>query len=119
MKVNGESIYGTKASPFGLFSWGRCTKKENGNNTLLYFSVFEWPKDGKLLIPGLKNKVSSAKFLANGSVLKTDMNDEGLVIHLPEKALDPNATVIKVEVKGIVENLSTKPKDKMKAGELD
>ena len=38
MKVNGESIYGTKASPFGLFPWGRCTKKENGKNTTLYFS---------------------------------------------------------------------------------
>ena len=28
MKVNGEAIYGNKGSPFGLFAWGRCTKKE-------------------------------------------------------------------------------------------
>ncbi|HTH30202.1 MAG TPA: alpha-L-fucosidase, partial [Lacibacter sp.] len=64
MKVNGESIYSTKASPFGLFNWGRCTKKENNGNTTLYFSVFEWPKDGKLSIPGLKNEIVSAKLLA-------------------------------------------------------
>jgi hypothetical protein len=32
---------------------------------------------------------------------------------LPEKALDPNATVIKVEVKGTVEAVSAKSKDKM------
>jgi len=113
MKVNGESIYGTKASPFGLFPWGRCTKKENGQNTLLYFSVFEWPKDGKLSIPGLKNKIVSAKFLANGVSLKTERKDDGVIINIPEKALDENATVIKVEVKGTVEPVSSKPKDKM------
>jgi alpha-L-fucosidase len=119
MKVNGESIYSTKASPFGLFNWGRCTKKENNGNTTLYFSVFEWPKDGKLSIPGLKNEIVSAKLLANGKVLKTEKKDEGLVISVPEKAIDPIATVIKVEVKGVVDAASLKPKEKMKAGEID
>jgi alpha-L-fucosidase len=119
MKVNGESIYGTKASPFGLFSWGRCTKKERGNNTVLYFSVFEWPKDGKLAIPGLKNEVVSAALLANKAKLATTAGTDGLVINVPANALDPNATVIKVEVKGEVKNSIAKPKDKMKAGELD
>ena len=51
--------------------------------------------------------------------LKTEKNDEGIIIKVPEKALDANATVIKVEVKGTVEPVSAKPKDKMKAGELD
>jgi alpha-L-fucosidase len=119
MKTNGESIYGTKASPFGLFTWGRCTKKEKGKNTVLYFSVFEWPKDGKLTIPGLKNEIVSAAFLANGAAVKTSRIEDGLVITLPEKALDTIATVIKVEVKGPVEAAAAKPKDKMKAGELD
>jgi alpha-L-fucosidase len=119
MKVNRESIYATTASPFGLFKWGRCTKKEKEKNTILYFSVFDWPKDGKLSIPGLKNKIISAKLLANGAALKTESNDEGTIINVPEKAPDTNATVIKVEVKGKVEAVSAKPKDKMKAGELD
>jgi alpha-L-fucosidase len=112
MKVNGEAIHGTKASPFGLFPWGRCTKKEIAQNTLLYFSVFEWPKDGKLSIPGLKNKIISAKLLANGVSLKTEKKDDGVIINIPEKGLDENATVIKVEVAGTVENLSVKPKEK-------
>jgi alpha-L-fucosidase len=115
MKVNGESIYGTKASPFGLFPWGRCTKKENGKNTTLYFSVFDWPKDGKLIIPGLKNEIVSAKLLADNSALKIEKNEDGIMIKVPEKAIDPNATVIKVEVKGTVEPVSAKPKDKMSA----
>ena len=27
MDVNGEAIYGTKASPFEKLSWGRCSQK--------------------------------------------------------------------------------------------
>ena len=30
MKVNGEAIYGTKASPFEKLAWGRCTQKRLG-----------------------------------------------------------------------------------------
>jgi len=113
MKINGESIYGTKASPFGLFPWGRCTKKENGKNTTLYFSIFDWPKDGKLTIAGLKNEIISAKLLADNTALKIEKNEDGIMIKVPEKAIDPNATVIKVEVKGTVEPVSAKPKDKL------
>jgi alpha-L-fucosidase len=86
MKINGESIYGTKASPFGSFPWGRL-------------SVFDWPRDGKLTIPGFEHEILSAQLLANAASLKTEMNNDGLVIFLPAKALDENATVIKVQVK--------------------
>lgn len=103
MKVNGEAIYGSKESPFGLFTWGRCTRKDNGKNTTLYFSVFDWPKDGKLSIPGFKNKVISAKLLANGTSLKTANENDTLVINLPGQPLNTIATVVKVEVTGIVD----------------
>ncbi|MEO8405856.1 MAG: alpha-L-fucosidase, partial [Chitinophagaceae bacterium] len=119
MKINSEAIYDTKASPFGLFTWGRCTKKDNGKNTTLYFSVFDWPADGKLTVPGLKNKIVSAKLLANGAKLKTEATNDGTLIHLPATALDPIATVIKVQVQGRVDNGASKPKDKMKTGALD
>jgi alpha-L-fucosidase len=119
MKTNGEAVYDTKASPFGLFNWGRCTKKENKTNTTLYFSVFEWPKDGKLSVPGLKNQILSAKFLANGKSLKTSAANGTVTIDLPESALDAIATVVKVEVKGKVENIAAQQKNKMKTGALD
>lgn len=119
MKINGEAVYDTKASPFGLFPWGRCTKKENGKNTILYFSIFNWPADGKITVPGLKNKVVSAKLLATRASVKTTATKEGLEIAVPAKALDPIATVIKIEIKGSPGNESGKPKDKMKTGELD
>jgi alpha-L-fucosidase len=103
MKVNNEAIYGTKASPWGLFDWGRCTRKETRNGTSLYFSVFKWPADGKLTIPGFKNKVVSAKLIATGASVKTSVAGDALTINLPGNAPDPIASVIKVDVKGLVE----------------
>jgi len=101
MKVNGEAIYGTKASPWGLFPWGRCTKKETKNGTSLYFSVFEWPADGKLVIPGVKNSVVTAKLLATGAKVKASLAKDGnLTITLPATAPDPLVSVIRVDVKG-------------------
>lgn len=120
MDVNGESIWKTQASPFGLLSWGRCTKKEESGKTTLYFSVFDWPTDGKLLVPGLDNKVVSAKLLANGEKIETTGTKEGLVLSVPEKAADAIASVIKVEVKGnVVDRISQGPKKEMKSGALD
>jgi alpha-L-fucosidase len=104
MKVNGEAVYGTKASPWGLFDWGRCTKKETKNGTSLYFSVFNWPADGKLSIPSFTNKVISAKLIASGTALKTKASEGELTITLPLTAPDAIASVIRVDVKGKVEN---------------
>jgi len=101
MKINSEAIYATTASPFKKLSWGRATTKEMTNGTTaLYLSVFEWPKDGKLLLPGLKNTAVSAKLLANGSALKFSKAADGLLIAVPSAALDENATVIKLVIKG-------------------
>jgi alpha-L-fucosidase len=94
MKVNGDSIYATTASPFEKFEWGRCTKKVEGGKTTLYLHVFNWPQDGKLLVPGLKNKVGKAFLLADRTKLKTQNTDDGVVVSLPEKAIDPIATVV-------------------------
>ena len=118
MKINGEAIYGTKASPLPILSWGRCTKKESGNNTILYLSVFEWPADGKLVVPGLPNEVVSAKLLSNTSVLKTEKskaNDgPAVIILLPSTALDQSATVVRLEVKGKVEPAKSSVQEKSK-----
>ncbi|MFT3935187.1 MAG: alpha-L-fucosidase [Chitinophagaceae bacterium] len=116
MRANGEAIYGSSASPFGLFSWGRCTKKENAKNTVLYLSVFDWPKDGKLLVPGLQNKISSASLLATKASVRASQTKEGTVITLPATAPDAIATVIKITVKGKVANQLTNAKEPMRSG---
>ena len=43
MQANGESIYGTTASPFAAIPWGACTVK----GEKLYLHVFDWPSDGQ------------------------------------------------------------------------
>jgi alpha-L-fucosidase len=105
MNVNGEAIYGTKASPWGIFDWGRCTKKVTKNGTSLYFSVFRWPADRKIVIPAFNNSVISARLLANGEMVKSSVSkDHALILSLPATAPDPIATVIRVDVRGKVEN---------------
>ena len=100
MAVNSESIYGTTASPFPKLAWGRCTQKKTAGGTTLYLQVFDWPKNGELLVPGLENEVKSATLLANGEAVEFEKTPEGVELELPEKALDPNATVIKLEIVG-------------------
>ncbi len=119
MKVNGEAIYASKASPVGMLPWGRCTQKAENGNTNLYFSVFDWPKDGKLTIPGLNLPVVAAKILADGKSLKTKSVSGGLEIAVPDKAPDAIASVIKVTVKGKVDAVKVDAKKKMKTGALD
>ena len=63
MDVNGEAIYATTASPFKRLPWGRCTKKITAERPTLYLHVFDWPADGKLVVPGLKNQVETAYLL--------------------------------------------------------
>jgi alpha-L-fucosidase len=102
MKVNSQAIYATKASPLAPLSWGRCTMKERQRGTILYFSVFDWPKDGKLLIPGLKNEIIKAKLLAGNKSLKVAAGNDGIIISVPGTAPDKIASVIELEVKGPV-----------------
>jgi alpha-L-fucosidase len=110
MKINGEAVYGTTASPWGLFEWGRCTKKATKNGTSLYFSVFQWPADGKIVIPEFKKSIVSAKLLANGSRIKASVSKDGvLTLTLPVAAPDPIASVIRVDVRGKIENQPLQP----------
>ena len=99
MKVNSEAIYATKASPLAILPWGRCTQKVLNGKTILYFAVFDWPKDGKLVIPGLNKSVESATLLASGKSLHTKSGTEVLEITVPENAPDAIVSVIKVIVK--------------------
>ena len=116
MKPNGEAIYGTTASPFGLLPWGRCTKKDSAGNTILYFSVFDWPADGKLQVPAISNKISAVSLLANHAVLKSSKTKNGLLINVPAKMPDSIATIIRVVVKGKIPMQQETPKAEMKSG---
>ena len=96
LKVNGESIYGTTSSPFGKLPWGRCTKKVLANEVILYLSVFDWPKNGKLHLEQ-DISVKQAYLLSDPSTdLITKSTDTGLVISLPKQAPNSIANVVKI-----------------------
>ncbi len=94
MKVNSESIYGTTANPLGEISWGRCTAKPGK----LYLHVFDWPANGRLVVPGLKEKVKKAYLLADESDLPVTLEDNNVVVTVPGNAPDSINTVIVIEL---------------------
>ena len=105
MKVNHEAIYATTASPFKRLPWGRCTKKLGPDEATLYLHIFDWPSDGKLLVPGLKNLARKAYLLADAKKqsLATAPASEGLTISLPGSAPDPISSTIVLKIKGALE----------------
>ncbi|MDP4722570.1 MAG: alpha-L-fucosidase, partial [Akkermansiaceae bacterium] len=103
MKINSESIYGTTGSPFKKLDWGRCTKKQYAKGSTLYFHVFDWPEDGKLVVPGLKNEIKQAYLMADWKHLETSQDDSGTTISLPENAPDPINSVVVVHIGGALE----------------
>jgi len=96
LKVNGESIYGATASPFGEFEWGYCTTKPGK----IYLHVLAWPYNGKLEVSSLKTKVNRAYPLADEKRrnLEVKEREDKVLIKLPANAPDPIDTVIVVEI---------------------
>ncbi len=93
LQVNGESIYGTKASPFSrLPFFGRATQKDAN----LYLQVFAWPEDGQLRVPGLKNLVHSAYLLADPKKTPLSWRRDGadILIGVPKLAPDDRVSVV-------------------------
>jgi len=100
MKANGEAIYGTGANPFEKLTWGRCTTKRSPNGTTLFLHVFDWPADGKLLVPGLRNTVQSAYLLADRQPLKSQSSRSGVSVKLPAEAPSPISSTVVLNVNG-------------------
>jgi alpha-L-fucosidase len=100
LRINGEAIYGAGAGPFESLPWGRCTARPGR----LYLHVFDWPVDGRLALPGLKNEVIRATLLASrGIPLQTQRLDRDVVVTLPAVAPDPVASVVALEIAGDAE----------------
>src|SRR5688572_17767370 len=98
MDKNGESIYGTDASPLPFQSWGVSTLKENK----LYLHVFTWPVDGKLYVGGLLSPPKKAYLLTDISrslPIKTGSSAD-FYITVPNASPDSINTVVVLEWEG-------------------
>lgn len=112
LKVNGEAIYGTKATLFGAeagaysatekndrgkpkfiaaWDWRSTTGKDK-----IYVELLKWP-DGSFHLPKSPRRITGAYLLADPAhrALKISRSaDDGIDVALPAKALDPVATVL-------------------------
>ena len=112
MKVNGEAIYGTTATPFGE-ELGQAVEGKSGYGTKVlissgnqwratqkpghvYLIIFQWPTDGKFSVPAFAHHITEATLLANTAVkLTLSQDDKGVTVSgLPSKAPDTIASVI-------------------------
>ena len=110
MQKNGESIYGTSASPFFKLPWGRCTTKKTDSGNLLYLHVFDWPKDGVLRVPGLDARIKDVYLLTNKKQkFSYKFEKEDLLIHAPTVIFDPINTVVVVKTGKRMEITSNMP----------
>jgi alpha-L-fucosidase len=102
LKINGEAIYGTLASPFTNLSWGRCTQKKEGNTTRLYLVVFDFPQDNQLRVDGLQNEIIKTYALADPvqQSLKTLTENATTTIYISGVEQAGYAPVIVMEIEG-------------------
>lgn len=112
MSKNGESIHGTRRSPFPKIPWnGGCTVRPlPSGNTELYVHLFDQPSGGDLRLIGLSNEVISARILPNGPDIKTTLRGNSQVLKLPQLAKD-EISVVKMLVIGspVIEIAATEP----------
>jgi alpha-L-fucosidase len=106
LKMNGEAVYGTSASPFASpLAWGRATQKPGR----LFLHVFDWPQGGSLLAP-LANVPRKAYLrAAPEQPLQYASGGSGLTIKLPAAAPDPVASVVVLELDGPPQPLAVGP----------
>lgn len=97
MRVNGEAIYGTTASPFASApEWGRLTQKGN----MLYLFVYNLPAGGKMVLP-LDNRFKSARVLGQEKAkISGKSSKAGLTLSFIGMQVNSAATVIVLELDG-------------------
>lgn len=91
-----NAIEGTDPTPFGPLAWGECTVRGD----TLYLFVFDWPADGRLIVPGLKTKIKNAR-LEGGRKLPIKSDMDAVEITLPAQRPDVLIPVVTVELAGV------------------
>ena len=93
LETNGEAVYATTVSPYGQPAWGRYT----ATASRVYAHIFEWPKEGKLELTGVKEKPARAYLLVDNKALTIEQTGAGFVVQLPAVAPSSIASVLVLE----------------------
>jgi len=95
-----QVLYETAASPWGhVLPWGDATVAADGKINLC---VYHWPLDGKLSVPGLKNKIIAANLLTDKGPqnIKVTNKNGWTSLHLPGVRPEKLISVIELEIVG-------------------
>jgi len=83
-----------------LMKWWSDPRFDN----ILYIEIYDWPKDGKLILPGVLNQVQKASFLSiKGKTLPVQRSAGAIIISLPPAPPDSIKKVIRVELNGRID----------------
>jgi len=93
LKVNGESIYGTRGGPWLPGDYGVSTH----NGAVVYVHVLHPPPDSVLVLPTLPVRIVKAAILQGGAV-SFQQTDATLSLTLPPTPPDAVDTVIRLEL---------------------
>jgi alpha-L-fucosidase len=101
-QVYGDSIRGTTRTPLPVQTWGESTRKGN----TLYLHVFTWPKDGNLIVGGLKSEVKSASLMGDsesGDMPVKRLDADDVSISVPLNAPDKVDSVVVLDCTGDIQ----------------
>jgi alpha-L-fucosidase len=98
IKRHPKVIYGAGPSPWGhALAWGDVTSDGNTLNLV----VFDWPGNGKLMLPGLQGEIAEAAFVKDGKMAPVPWSKSGAwtVFQVPSTPPDAPASVLRVSLK--------------------
>ena len=102
MRVHGESVYGTKASPLGKPPWGRITSRCLGNHqTRLYLHLWDFTPGTALFLEGVSSSVADAIVLETGQPIKVENGLGGIWLQIPVELNRDDLPVIRLEVRHV------------------
>ena len=92
-----QAVYAAGASPWGhAMPWGDVTTHDKS----MFLSVFDWPADGKIYLPGLKKEIVSAKLLGpNQKKIAFEQKQGWIILTVPFQPGDTPASVIELSFK--------------------
>nr|WP_299069506.1 alpha-L-fucosidase [uncultured Allomuricauda sp.] len=93
-----QVVYAAGSSPWGhKLPWGDITTKDNS----LFLSVFDWPSDGKLYLPGLEAQIESVSVLnsSESEDISYERDKDWTIFNIPNKAPEDLISVIEVKLK--------------------
>lgn len=94
MKINGQSIYGTRGAVMKAQEWGVVTAK----GKIWYAHIIKTPKEASyIFIPEVKNKIEKCTLFNSKKTLKFEQQPEGVFVYLDGVQLDTIDTIIELQ----------------------